>query len=228
MLPFLPGLCKHLLGEELKLANAETWWCGQPRELAHVEKNLERFVIKRAFLGGAGQPVFGRGLSAAQRAELLSRVRSAPQEYAAQTVLSLSAAPVFTDGRMEHRPLVMRCYIVPDGDDFSVMPGGLTRVSPSPEALVVSMQSGGISKDTWVLSDEPVEHRSLLSATNQVVHLERMAGEVPSPINPPSGCTFHPRCPLANARCSAERPEFTRFGAVAVACHAVEEGREAA
>ncbi|MBC7799147.1 MAG: ATP-binding cassette domain-containing protein [Gemmatimonadaceae bacterium] len=53
-----------------------------------------------------------------------------------------------------------------------------------------------------------------------------IGGEVPSPINPPSGCTFHPRCPLANARCRAEVPGHTRVGPVRVACHAVEEGRE--
>jgi peptide/nickel transport system ATP-binding protein len=35
-----------------------------------------------------------------------------------------------------------------------------------------------------------------------------VGGEVPSPINPPTGCPFHPRCPLANARCRAERPEL--------------------
>ncbi len=52
-----------------------------------------------------------------------------------------------------------------------------------------------------------------------------VGGEVPSPINPPSGCTFHPRCPLANARCRAEVPGHTRAGDVLVACHAVEEGR---
>ena len=34
-----------------------------------------------------------------------------------------------------------------------------------------------------------------------------VAGEVPSPINPPSGCTFHPRCPFANERCRVERPQ---------------------
>ena len=52
-----------------------------------------------------------------------------------------------------------------------------------------------------------------------------VGGEVPSPINPPSGCTFHPRCPLANARCRAEVPKHTRDGDVLAACHAVEEGR---
>jgi peptide/nickel transport system ATP-binding protein len=50
-------------------------------------------------------------------------------------------------------------------------------------------------------------------------------GEVPSPIAPPPGCSFHPRCPLANERCRVERPGYTNAGAVRVACHAVEEGR---
>ncbi|MEO7246693.1 MAG: oligopeptide/dipeptide ABC transporter ATP-binding protein [Rubrivivax sp.] len=50
-------------------------------------------------------------------------------------------------------------------------------------------------------------------------------GEVPNPLSPPSGCSFHPRCPHANARCSAERPVMLQIGGVRVACHAVEEGR---
>jgi peptide/nickel transport system ATP-binding protein len=50
-------------------------------------------------------------------------------------------------------------------------------------------------------------------------------GEVPNPLNPPSGCAFHPRCPHANARCSAERPELHSFRGIRVACHAVQEGR---
>ena len=50
-------------------------------------------------------------------------------------------------------------------------------------------------------------------------------GEVPNPLNPPSGCAFHPRCPHANARCSSERPALKDFKGIRVACHAVEEGR---
>ena len=51
-------------------------------------------------------------------------------------------------------------------------------------------------------------------------------GEVPSPINPPSGCTFHPRCPHAEPRCRVERPTaiFGKDGSM-VSCHGVEEGR---
>jgi peptide/nickel transport system ATP-binding protein len=48
-----------------------------------------------------------------------------------------------------------------------------------------------------------------------------VAGEIPNPITPPSGCTFHPRCPLANERCRAEAPQPVD----GVACHAVVEGR---
>jgi len=56
-----------------------------------------------------------------------------------------------------------------------------------------------------------------------------VAGEVPNPLNPPRGCTFHPRCPHADARCRNEVPALhvvRQADSIAeVACHAVEEGR---
>lgn len=52
-----------------------------------------------------------------------------------------------------------------------------------------------------------------------------IAGEVPSPITPPSGCHFHPRCPFANDRCRSEAPKPLRVGTGEVRCHGVEEGR---
>jgi peptide/nickel transport system ATP-binding protein len=56
-----------------------------------------------------------------------------------------------------------------------------------------------------------------------------VAGEVPNPLNPPSGCTFHPRCPHANERCRSESPVIKLYrhanGESQAACHAVEEGR---
>ena len=48
-----------------------------------------------------------------------------------------------------------------------------------------------------------------------------VAGEVPTPLAPPPGCAFHPRCPHADERCRRERPQFT----ARTACHAVEERR---
>jgi peptide/nickel transport system ATP-binding protein len=52
-----------------------------------------------------------------------------------------------------------------------------------------------------------------------------VAGEVPDPIDPPPGCTFHPRCPFADDRCRRERPELAPADGALVACHAVAEGR---
>jgi peptide/nickel transport system ATP-binding protein len=52
-----------------------------------------------------------------------------------------------------------------------------------------------------------------------------VAGEVPNPLDPPSGCAFHPRCPHADMRCRAERPPLRELGTGAVACHAVFDGR---
>jgi peptide/nickel transport system ATP-binding protein len=72
--------------------------------------------------------------------------------------------------------------------------------------------------------------RILLSAIPRVSTEEMqppgLPGEVPSAMNLPSGCVFHDRCPLANARCSAEVPKaLPQDDGALVACHAVEEGR---
>jgi peptide/nickel transport system ATP-binding protein len=71
--------------------------------------------------------------------------------------------------------------------------------------------------------------RLLLDAIPDVAMVGRsrmpVSGEVPSPISPPPGCPFHPRCSLMTARCQAEKPGLTAVDDVLVACHAVAEGR---
>ena len=72
--------------------------------------------------------------------------------------------------------------------------------------------------------------QALLSATPMAdPHKRRqrikLSGELPSPINPPAGCAFHPRCLYAEARCQVEAPEMRPAGESFVACHGVEEGR---
>jgi dipeptide transport system ATP-binding protein len=70
--------------------------------------------------------------------------------------------------------------------------------------------------------------RALLASTPQVdsnLRLERIAlkGELPSPINPPPGCTFHKRCPIAKERCQTEPPQARELAGRQVACHYAEE-----
>jgi oligopeptide transport system ATP-binding protein len=49
-------------------------------------------------------------------------------------------------------------------------------------------------------------------------------GEIPSPSNPPGGCRFHPRCPVAEPRCAREEPKVVNVGGTLVACHLYTEG----
>jgi dipeptide transport system ATP-binding protein len=72
--------------------------------------------------------------------------------------------------------------------------------------------------------------QALLSATPKADPTQRrnrikLTGELPSPLNPPGGCAFNPRCPYANDRCRSERPQLLPSQGSRVACHAVEEGR---
>ncbi len=70
--------------------------------------------------------------------------------------------------------------------------------------------------------------RALLASTPHVDPAKRTArlaleGELPSPLDPPSGCAFHKRCPFAEDRCAMQRPELRDMEGRQVACHRAEE-----
>jgi len=180
MLPFLPGLCRHLLGEHLMLPSVPTWWCGQPREREHVIARLDDMVIKPAFSRIRREPVFGARLSRRDRTALIDDIRAQPNEFVGQTALALSTAPVWAGAHLEPRAIVIRAYSAARGDGYAVMPGGLTRVADDISSPVVSTQSGGGSKDTWILSDGPVAPVSLLAPAGSAVAVERAPKDLSS------------------------------------------------
>lgn len=177
---FLPGLCRHLLGEELKLPSLATWWCGQEKERQYVIDHLDEIVVKPAFGARMRHPFFGSRMAAQEREELVAQIRENPHRFVGQEQAALSTAPVWSSGSPEPRPLVLRTYITATGDSYSVMPGGLTRISTDAADIVVSMQKGGGSKDTWILSDGPVNMVSLLTASGHPVRSGASAAELPS------------------------------------------------
>ena len=127
LIPFLSRLCRHLLGEDLLIASAPTWWCGDPVSLEHVIARLPTMVIKPAFSAGREDPIFPQRLTTAQVQQLIDRLRSQPAAFVGQELLTLSTAPVLTDQDLEPRHVVMRTYIAPQRDGFEMMPGGLAR-----------------------------------------------------------------------------------------------------
>ena len=173
-MPFLPGLSRRMLGEDLKLPAAATWWCGQPEALQYVLDNLDCLVIKPAFPSRGMEPVFGGKLAPDARARLVSRILETPHEFAGQELLNLSAAPVWSEEYgLTPRRVVLRVFLAASGDSWVAIPGGLARVSPSIDTPVVSMQRGGGSKDTWVLSDRPVGSFSLQRPRDEQVEINR-------------------------------------------------------
>jgi uncharacterized circularly permuted ATP-grasp superfamily protein/uncharacterized alpha-E superfamily protein len=158
--PFLPMLCRHLLGEELKIPGVAMWWCGQKEERTYVTEHLDRLVIKPAFAHLGAEPVFGASLTRAERAALTAKINERPGDFIGQEQLGLSTVPTWIDDSLQPRPLVMRVYLAAKpGGGYTVMPGGLTRMSATAGRLIVSMQHGGGSKDTWVLGHSPSEYR---------------------------------------------------------------------
>ncbi len=180
MSAFLPALCRTLLGEDLQAPSVATWWCGQEQARGYVESRLEELVVKGATVRRRGEPIFGSKLSAAERTALLEKMRAAPHRYVAQERVSLSTTPTWIDGKMDPRYLVVRVYAVADGDGYAVMPGGLSRFTPSIDTLDVSMQEGGGSKDTWVLGASEVPDLTLLRPRAQPIDVSRATFDLPS------------------------------------------------
>ena len=162
-----------MLGEELKIPTAATWWCGQPRALRYVLDNLDFLVVKPAFPSKGMEPVFGGKLSRRGEIAAVARITERPHEFAGQELLNLSTMPVWSEEHgLTPRRVVLRVYLAADGDSWAVIPGGLARVSSSIDTPVVSMQRGGGSKDTWVLSEGPVDTFSLQAPRNVPVDFE--------------------------------------------------------
>ncbi len=177
---FLPGLSRLLLNEELKIPTVATWWCGQEKPLQYVLDHLGDLVVKPTFPGTRGDPIFGAALSGKEREALLDQVRAEPGRYVAQERVALSTVPVWEDGPLHPRHMVVRVYAVPSGGSYTVMPGGLTRVSTSLDSMVVSIQRGGGSKDTWVLGEGPEPPFTLLRPATHPLDVSRATFDLSS------------------------------------------------
>ena len=125
------------------------------------------------------EPVFGAELEQGEKGKLAQQLRARPHEYVAQEQIALSNAPVWDNGNLYSRSVVLRAYVLNTGNGWTAIPGGLVRVAEV-EGSVVSMQRGGHSKDAWVLWDGPVDTFSMLHPRNEPVALRRDSPVVPS------------------------------------------------
>lgn len=161
LMPFLPRIASHFLGEKLKLPSVATWWCGQERECNFVLANLDKLVIKKIHRSRSSHTIFGAQLTQDEQAALRARILHQPHLYTGQEMISFSTAPSLVDNWVEPRHAVLRTFLVATDDSYIAMPGGLTRIAAQQGELHVSNKAGVPSKDTWVLSKETVRYVSL-------------------------------------------------------------------
>lgn len=183
LMGFLPAICRHLLGEKLAMPSVATWWCGEKPALDYVKENFDDLVIKPAYPTQNMEPVFGNELKGEARDEMLRRIEARPHAYVAQEMVNLSQAPTWSrshERRLLARPVGLRAYAVTTPDGYSVMPGGLARVTTAAGTRIISMQRGGASKDAWVMTSGPVSQFSLLKPSVGVRDLVRAGSNLTS------------------------------------------------
>lgn len=152
--PFMPRLSRYFLNEELILPQIATWWCGQEKEREYVLKNISSLIIKMTDRNGDEPIIYiGKKLSPEQKEELSRKILEEPYRYVGQEEVQFATAPTLIDGDIFPRKVVIRSFAIATEGEYEVMPGALVRVGSSDDALIVSGQSGGSSKDLWILSE---------------------------------------------------------------------------
>jgi uncharacterized circularly permuted ATP-grasp superfamily protein/uncharacterized alpha-E superfamily protein len=181
---FLPQLAKAVLGTELILPNIATWWCGQPRERAHVETQMDSLVVGSAFdqdVAGLSDTHFtpGAALDAAQRATLKAAMARRPMDYVGQELVKLSTTPAVIDGRLTPLPFTLRIFVARDGaGQWRVMPGAFARLAGHGDIRAALMGRGDMSADMCVIDSRPVPPDSLLGGGAPAIR--RIGGMLPA------------------------------------------------
>ncbi len=151
--PFMNKIAQYFLKEDLILPQIATWWCGQKKELDYVIENISSLVIKKIDRTENIDIYFGKNLSLVERDNLIALLKHNPYKYVAQQEVSFSTVPYYEDAKVEPRNAVIRTFSLKKDEEYSVMNGGLVRMSNSKNSLLVS-NNGGLSKDLWILGDD--------------------------------------------------------------------------
>jgi uncharacterized circularly permuted ATP-grasp superfamily protein/uncharacterized alpha-E superfamily protein len=164
-LAFLPTLCRHVFGEELRLPSVATWWCGQGRECRYVLEHRHELVLSPAFVPAGG---VGTGPDAhVAHGRAVEQLEAAPHEWVGQEQVCLSQLPVRTSAGWASRPIVLRVFVVFDGQQYRVMPGGLARVVEAPRLSTVRLPLAVCTKDVWVQPEPGAAEPPLLLAPSR-------------------------------------------------------------
>ncbi len=150
--PFVPEMIRFYLNEEPILANVPTFRTADEREREHVLAHLRDLVVKPANASGGYGVVIGPASDERRLAETAQAIRENPAGFVGQPLIRLSTCPTLIEGSFQPRRVDLRPFVIFDGREPWVLPGGLTRVALKEGSFIVNSSQGGGSKDTWVLN----------------------------------------------------------------------------
>ena len=150
--PYVPDMVRFYLGEEPILPNVPTYRAVEEKARRHILANLPDLVVKPTNASGGYGVVIGPASDAATLAATAHAIERDPAGYVAQPLVRLSTCPTVIDGEIVPRRVDLRPFVVYDGKEPWVLPGGLTRVALQEGSYIVNSSQGGGSKDTWVLN----------------------------------------------------------------------------
>ncbi|HEY2302684.1 MAG TPA: circularly permuted type 2 ATP-grasp protein [Acidimicrobiales bacterium] len=179
LLPYLPGVARHLLGGELQLPAVETWWCGDPVGRSHVLARLDELVIKPIGREDGAEAAFGWTLDGDEREALRRRIEANPVGWVGQAAAAMSSTPTLGDAGLEPRRTVLRAFAVARNQSYTVMPGGLATVASGVEASR-DRPEVSVSKDIWVLASEPERMTGFWLQTGPAVKPGDPGSSIPS------------------------------------------------
>ena len=173
--PFLPEICKELLGEELLLRDVETLWLGNTGDAERVLAKPEKWIFKKAFRDADNfketEPKAYASMTATAQLALLQAVEEAPEQWVAEKAMEVATVYTYRESNQDFTQVAakMRFFAVNTNAKTSVMPGGLGILG-----------DGLGEKDIWVLSENPVANFSLLAPAGQAITPSRASGNLPS------------------------------------------------
>ncbi|AIQ12838.1 circularly permuted type 2 ATP-grasp protein [Paenibacillus durus] len=153
MYVYVPEMIRYYLNEEPILNNVPTYLLSRPDDRTYVLDNLAEMVVKETSLSGGYGMLIGSEASKEEQDNFRLKIIAEPDRYIAQPIMSLSRAPILSEGIMSPRHIDLRAFVLMGADRKPhVIPGGLTRVAMREGSLVVNSSQGGGVKDTWVMS----------------------------------------------------------------------------
>lgn len=153
--PYVPAMIRFYLGEEAILPNVPTFRGADPKDRDHILAHLKELVVKPANASGGYGVVIGPQADDATIARTAAAIQADPAGFIAQPLIRLSTCPTIIDGEFRPRRVDLRPFVLLDGREPWVLPGGLTRVALQEGSFIVNSSQGGGSKDTWVLDGTP-------------------------------------------------------------------------